>query len=93
MSKRLRDDVGLMCFKLQIHSRWMMDTHWTDPSRRSHALTRSDSEDRTRDRSHYERTTEALHSSTTGVWCNDVQHSTRLSPLTIPSFSAYIHTL
>ena len=26
MSKRLRD--GIMCFRLKIHSRWMMKTHW-----------------------------------------------------------------
>ena len=26
MSKRLRD--GVMCFRLQIHSRWLMKTHW-----------------------------------------------------------------
>jgi len=40
MPKRLRDDV--MCFRLQIHSRWMMKTHWRAQSQRTHSVRRSD---------------------------------------------------
>ena len=42
MPKRLRDDVLAMCFRLQIHSRWMMKTHWRAQSQRTHSVRRSD---------------------------------------------------
>jgi len=35
ISKRLRD--GVMCFELQIHSWWMMKTHWRAQSQRSYS--------------------------------------------------------
>ena len=37
MSKRLGLRDGVMCFRLQIHSRWMMKTHWRSESQRSHS--------------------------------------------------------
>ena len=46
--ERLRDDV--MCFRLQIHSRWMMKTHWRAQiqNQRTHSVRRSDTRTRTK---------------------------------------------
>ena len=85
-----------MCFRLQIHSRWMMKTHWRPQSQRSHSggPPRTKQEDSGQEslRTNIQKHTEALHSSTTWVWRNAAQHSTGQSPVTIPSFSACIHT-
>jgi len=92
MSIRLRD--GIMCFRLQIHSRWMTKTHWRAQSQRSHPggpTPRTKQEDSGQDWSHYTNEyTEALHSSTTWVRRNGARHSTALDnhQLLIPSFSA-----
>ena len=59
MPKRLRDDV--MCFRLQIHSQWMMKTHWRAQSQRTHSVRTQEVGHGlrglnrwTRDKSHYE---------------------------------------
>ena len=68
MSKRLRD--GVMRFRLHIHSRWMMKTHWRAQSQRNHS---GGSTPRTKYDSGQESLVtmnehaEALHSSTTSV--------------------------
>jgi len=97
MSIRFRD--GVMCFRLQIHSRWITKTHWRAQSQRSHSggpTPRTKQEDSRQDWSHYANEyTEALHSSTTWVRRNAARHSTALDncQLLIPSFSACIHAL
>ena len=74
MPKRLRDDV--MCFRLQIHSRWMM-THWRAQSQRSHLrgpTPRTIQEDVEQITTNED--TEVLHSSTTWVRRNIMRHGT-----------------
>ena len=88
MSKRLRD--GVMRFRLHIHSRWMMKTHWRAQSQRNHS---GGSTPRTKYDSGQEslvtmnEQAEALHSSTTSVRRN----AARTSYYTL-SFGACIHT-
>ena len=102
MPKRLRDDV--MCFRLQIHSQWMMKTHWRAQSHRTHAVRRSDT--RTPRTKQVDSGQESLRiniqkhcihrRATTWVRRSNVarhEHSTGQSPRTIPSFSACIRTL
>ena len=102
MPKRLRDDV--MCFRLQIHSQWMMKTHWRAQSQRTHLVRRSDT--RTPRTKQVDSGQESLrvglniqkhciHRRAT-TWVRrsrKAQHSTGQSPrrlATIPSFSACI---
>ena len=92
-----------MCFRLQIHSQWMMKTHWRAQSQRTHSVRRSDTRTpRTKlvdsGQESLRIYIEALHSSTSDALspeeqCRKAQHSTRQSPRTIPSFSACIRTL
>jgi len=88
MSKRLRD--GVIRFELQIHSWWMMKTHWRAQSQRSHLgvpTPRTKWEDSGQESLTTNEHKEALHSSTTWFRRNAAQHSTGQSPVTILSFS------
>jgi len=91
-----------MCFRLQIHSQWMMKTHWRAQSQRTRSVRRSDT--RTPRTKQVDSGQESLRiniqkhcihrRATTWVriqeQCRKAQHSTGQSTRTIPSFSACI---